>query len=454
MKHIFASKLKQLFTQYVLIASLSLVLGCGTFLGNADKKKSDDSGNTTNNPGETPETPQILLAESTEIDSAATNIIITKGEGFRLNNDIKPQAFYSLNEQGELKAIELLKTSDGSTLTDSGKARDFIQNENFMYFIFDSLPLPNCNLIIRSKVSGKLYCAGDQILSSLITGNRGTIQWDNKNNIYFVESGGKNIVNLVKVDTSDLNNLTKTVLYQGEPVTDGNSRSIDGYLVGPEGDVFIILSGQNGALIRKANGSLQNLIVAEYVQPIIGPDGSFYWFQNRSPDLTKMMRNSDGTFTSSVHASDTAFQSRISMPHHICETSDEIFYAARGDLSFQGGILRFMTSPGDVDALSQGFGTLSDVTCSSERVYVEGKDSSGNGMIKSYAPGTNSWETILPAGDFTISQHSVNKNGTVYFTGLRNSDGARVLARIDAPGSQPVIISSSFFQPEKLIPIK
>lgn len=89
-----------------------------------------------------------------------------------------------------------------------------------------------------------------------------------------------------------------------------------------------------------------------------------------------------------------------------------------------------------------GLAVISDVRRgAANTLFVQGTDAVGNGGITRLDIPAFTATQILPPGDFSLTAISPSKTGELWFAGLRNSDGKRVIGTVPA-GSITYTITS------------
>lgn len=452
---------------YYIFSACFLIFGCGAASktggeGTEATPSAESSGSPTPadtisspspSPSGSPNAAGLVMASSLSIPTDTASIVVTPTSSSGLTAGVKASSFATVSGTGQVGTLNIF-TETATNLTQSTSqpiAKDLLQTPTWIVFVHQAGTAP-CDLVLMRKSDKKLFCGGsfNGPTSTLYTGGRGLFQSDSSGNLYYFtqSNSGMGSATLARLTLSDPANPTATTLYefQNSPV---------GYIINQEGDAFILdpASGSGTALIKKTNGGIQNVAGSSQVAAMLGSDNAFYWIKYGSPDIKKLARGSDGSFTETTHAAGAVTNQAANMTMgSICSTSTNVFGGDTGTIP-SANAYRFVNSPGSLDLANEGYGSWSALRCGSSKVYVLGQNGSGAGMIKAFDDNSSTWTTLLNAGEFTVRNFEVSLAGEVYFDGLRNSDGKKVFAKATAGGGAPTIISESFFEPQKLMPL-
>jgi dipeptidyl aminopeptidase/acylaminoacyl peptidase len=252
--------------------------------------------------------------------------------------------------------------------------------------------------------------------------NSKIVQSDSLGNIFYVVQNENNNIDLIKIDASNPNNLTKIVWIEDRAY-------ISQICVSPAGHIiyYAQFAGNAGEekRIKKANGGLINLPQTTYAW-WIGLDNNIKYFNNKSEIWNVSI--------------DTNFQ----------ETMSSIFCPYIIGFDNQSYLLRF----DDIIILTRGTGiyeienpsntpreiliseitTIKKAAYSNDYYYLSGNDASNQPVLLKVNPKTDVVKTLLPPNQYDIYKMTVDNNNVISFNAERMSDGVKVVGQVSSNG--------------------
>lgn len=302
--------------------------------------------------------------------------------------------------------------------------------KNFVYISFGSE-----DVLVR-KSDGAVFLTTDLGVPltpsniGMLLGNT-PIQTDAAGNVYFAGSmcadGSSCSRGVIKIDTQNSADVTASVI---TPIGD----SVQLFLVDGGGNVWYTPASGASNKIRFAGGSYSYGYPS--VAPWVGLDGVFAGFvHNNVTGVSQLNRFviSGTTVTAEPHATvaDNGCQ--------LCGLGDSLFMIGNSlVLATPAGTVVEVDSP-DVLVSHDGTCMGSPRRASSVSIWYMKSESTGGTGIGRWTPSSDACSQLVPASAYDVISFTVGADDVAQFTATRMSDGAKVLAEVDATGSVNVL---------------
>ncbi len=213
--------------------------------------------------------------------------------------------------------------------------------------------------------------------------------------------------------------------------------SMGGFAVNPVNGAVLFSLYNGSARIKNAAGGLTGVSSGYMPAVWFAPNGYFYAF---GIDGFQTYRQLNG---STFAASDAVGLVNIggSLDNRtICSTAQNTYVVIGNDSLYQ--LTDAVGVSNNVYPLA-GAQTIDRVSCSDSNVYVLARNNVGDSLLARFNAAGENFTTLLPAGGYVVSSFDANPAGEITFGGVRNADGAKVLAAIPAAGGAPQITTTS-----------
>ncbi len=388
------------------------------------------------------------LATFLNVDLSSSRGMVIGGQGAAFRTELAAatdtsKTLYNINSAGQLEVVRIV---EGGSFTAPPPAR---VHNLASYVIFDYFGSTGgfipCGIVIGRKSDDALFCAHNTNGLGYIFGPNIGAGYapteDASGNIYFAAdirdtSSSSADFRLWRVSPSG-SGLTRTGWVNP---ADFGASAPGSFAVNPaNGAVLVNLT--SGVRVRSAAGGLTGVGS--------GSEQGLAWFVPSTPTAyfyvisfgggTSCRRIPGGpTFTPTSDAA--CGLSASSAGSSICRVGSNTYTHQSNNRLYQvtdnSGITNTNFQWTDANSISK-------IRCSGSNVYVQGADAFGNGLLGRFNVAGGTFTTLLAAGDYSIASFDVAANGDMSFAGVRNSDGAKIVAEIPAAGGAPVVTSVS-----------
>jgi hypothetical protein len=369
------------------------------------------------------------------------NIDLSTVKGFFISESdaSEPAGLYAQYEDDTTGEINFL--SDGSETT-----TDIYE---FTQYILFAVTDCDYTMILCRKSDGSLF--GIEGAVPLCGDSCGCyydiVQADANEDALFIVSY---VDGLFKIDITNPESPTVTTMVDGD--LDG---SISDMAVNSNGDVFVSVVTDVGSTrtfrIYKKNGGFFNVSSNIYISALFSGTGSnsnnFYYTDTDYANEIRQATYSSGNFTLETYASGVTFPGGSAFTSgggSIVKTEDKVFINFRPGNGINSFLEAYNSADTPVERTVALFNRIDRILSYSDNIIILGKDGAGNGGLVRYNITAESFTTILAPGEYSISSVDVSASGEISFSGLRASDGARILANIPAGTTTVNIISTSY----------
>ncbi len=378
----------------------------------------------------------------------ATNLFISSSikPSTSLNSKI---ISYSISETSTKKLFKITSNGyieevtytdvDGNVIVNNNEPVQIINiNDNYIYVEF---PLEsylvnksNENVYALNKIGNVISLYNNFI-------NTKSIQTDSFGNIYYKVwdiNYGNNPCNLIKLDTSDPDNIIAT---QMNPTTE----FVDEFKVDAFGNILYTgrlrteISGTNSIFrVRKANGGFYNLS-DKTMAFWIGLDGNFYYNEfsgDSDVPIKKLIIDNEFNITETQYSTaPTIFMS----DSYLFSFNNKIIYLNKRSLNMKE-IYNNEQIIKDINL--DGFSIDKIILAAQSNDYLYIACNSNTTLIK-INPIDYSYELLLNPGVYDISAMTVSSTNQVIFNALRMADGKQILGQIDSNGNLTILDESN-----------
>jgi hypothetical protein len=330
------------------------------------------------------------------------------------DNNVQEVSYY--DENGKLITVKNASTAiydvnETYVIVCFGNIGYLVRKTDGVVFSLENIGLPNSDSQSKNFVNAK------------------KVQSDSMGNIYYVVSN-----DILKIDTSNPNNLTKVIWVEG---------SIINFCISPAGHTIYsnsLASGEEAEnFIKKVNGDLIDMpkhVVALWV----GLDNNIKYFDYQDEKIWNV--SIDTNFqetTSSIYSSliishggfllkfDDRILSIISNTYHSDNISIIIEIETSSNSDPHGGIY--------ISEIS----TIKNAVYSNDYYYLSGNDDSNQYVLLKVNSETNAVETLLSHNQYDIYKMTVDENNVVLFNAKRLSDGVKVIGQVSLPDNVSIL---------------
>ena len=374
-------------------------------------------------------------------ETSSTNSLLSKNKLFKITDDgVIEEIIYTYtntytetyeDENGEIKEKEVVEEE----IQTETKVPNYIYSLSEQYFIIKFEE--DCCLV--DKTSGSIY-EFTKILSpekNLLRPK--DIYFDSFGNIYFLNSG-----RIVKIDTSNINNLSYTFI---TPESD----TVYGFEVNSYGDCICYGNyGGSSNRIIKRNGGLYNL-PATIQGYWLGLKDIFYYLDadfetyqsSLGPKLKSVKVNADFTVTAEEkYINDAVRWSTGSYSHwndYKIMTDNRVLLIDKDE----GVINEFdneNTEPRVINLDGKKFDKVLDIQQSSNYYYILGKlKGSSQTILFKISLQNDSYTTLFSDDSYDVYMFSVSSEDEISFNALRMEDGKKVIGNVDNNGQVSIV---------------
>jgi hypothetical protein len=344
-----------------------------------------------------------------KIDIAnATNLFIAPGSASRSIGRVAGDSnvLFKITDDGYVQEVQYIDENGKETRVDNAPSAIYDVNETYVIICFGY----NEGYLVR-KTDGAVFSLNEAGLPLSIFqnyANAKTVQSDSQGNIYYTVN---NPAELIKINTSDPNNLTKVAWVEGY---------VWPFEVSPAG--HIIYSVNNQARIKKANGGFINLSASYFW---IGLDNNIKYFAYDANLAHKICTVSiDANFQDTMSSIDCPVI--IQSVRFLLRFNDRIISVSNnGGLS--SGIVE-IENPSNIpcEILIPAMANIKNAVCSNDYYYLSGDNASNQPVLLKVNPKTDDVTELLPPNQYDIYKMTVDNSNVVSFNAERMSDGVKV----------------------------
>jgi hypothetical protein len=352
------------------------------------------------------------------------------------------QTLYAIDDKGNL-VVTTVTTFDpnmSTTTTSSEQPLGMWNTTKYVLFAYSGVMTAGpqgvqCPGVLLRKSDGALFCYTESLeASQAIVGDDGS-----GDILYVVTNAG-----LVRIDAADTPRATVLLdaMAAGEAPTSLN--------VNLDADALAVVNRpmMPGLRIYKQGGGLQN-ITTETTMCRWTQDHDFFYAVTSTAvpgggfQVVHLARQTDGSFTAMPLAPVGPETSGMYPCHIALLTVDHAYgYWPLVNAGTTNAIMELVGNAGAMHPVP-GVDIIIDAKGFGSSIFVEGKDSAGNGTIVRVDVPAFTATTLLPAGDFTLTAMSLSAAGEVTFAATRNADNAHVIGNVAAGASTYTIVSAT-----------
>jgi hypothetical protein len=258
------------------------------------------------------------------------------------------------------------------------------------------------------------------------------IQTDSIGNIYYQEDDSSGSSMVIRLDTTDPNNIIKTDYLPSLDTTDS-------FVVSPEGHIIYdtYTGGQGITRIKKSNGGLYNLPKPQ-IGFYIGLDGKIKLMDVQT--VTSVTIDSAfNVITTTTFYDGTPFNDNYGDAPFSIEGKFLLYFENK---IFILGERRAYEIEGDNPREIKLPITISDAAQSDSYYYVSGYDTANQPALLKVDPITDVYQYIFQPNLYDVYQFNISNNDVVTFTALRMADGAKVVGTVSATGNITVLFTT------------
>lgn len=384
-------------------------------------------------------TPNIKYVD---IADAKALVIVPTNQNIRSTNSSENH-FCKITEDGKITEV-IAKNENGENCT-------IIPNYVFNAGEYVIISLNGSSYLVSRK-TGTTYDMSSIGTPSIMRNNLGydrqgrqSVFTDYNNNIYFIMQG-----RVAKIDVSDVKKITfeyvtPDLYYINET---------EEFAVDKNGNIVFSAGSSSGALagsslyMRKTNGSIEKISPLQNSMAFTGYDG-FIYLQINEPDEhystdSKMLKrvSVDNAFTISyTDCNQTGLTSWYSGGYNWIYMKDKIVAIGYSDSGF------LVTSVMYDASRSNYYNTFTSIKQSLVEDIVAGSEycfaSLSDDTIIQLNPVDGTYTAILDKGSFDVCKIVSANDNNVSFSGVRYSDGKRILGTIDVSTKAVSIVSDN-----------
>ena len=436
-------KTKYLFFFAVLVAVLSIG-GCDLF---GDDDEDDDSGD------DSPSIAKMGITDAASLFIAPSSGNSKAGYVGRDGDEEEPNRMFKITDGGFVQEVSY-EDDDGNIVTTSESPSAVVNvDDSYVIVVFEKYS-DDIGYLVR-KTDGAVFSlenVGTPIFSGLDRYMGDEVTTDSSGNIYYKaeivtgagDSDDDYHTAIVKIDVSDPSALTKTD-------REANGDDVDFFVMDPAGN--IVYGGMDSSVSRifrftpTSGGNFKNLGGTHGQNAWLGLNNLLYFHTGEYSDKVQEITSPSPYAASDYHNTgigteetsispiirifrmeDPSINKLISVgEYHIDELYNDDRLPKNITNQYSGNLL--------------GLDKIKTAGASDDYYYVSGNDSSsGNPQLLKVDPNTHTPTSITAiAGKYDIYKLVVSPDNEITFNAARLSDGAKVIAKINAAGELTVI---------------
>jgi hypothetical protein len=369
---------------------------------------------------DSPDPAYITSSKLAIIDIAnATNLFIASGSNSRSINGRAvgdTDKLFKITDDGYIQEVSYYDMEGNQTTVNYSPTAIYDVNDTYIIVCFG-----NDGYLVR-KTDGAVFSLDNVGVPSSAGqfanfNNAKIIQNDPMGNIYYVVSSkGGYATDIIKIDTSNPNNLTKVIWAEGRGF-------IYTFNVSPATHT-IYGDSEAGGRIKKINGGLINIV---YPNPQwIGLDDNIKYFDHVQHKIWTV--NFDTNLQEIMSSIDCSL-SLSSADCFLLRFNDRI-------LSIGGKSIYEIENPSNTPrqiAISE-ISTVKNVVYSNNYYYLSGNNASNQPVLLKVDPKTDTVKMLLSPNLYDIFKMTVDNNDVVSFNAERMSDGVKVVGQVSSTG--------------------
>ena len=386
-------------------------------------------------------TPNIKYVDITD---AKALVIVPTTQNMRSTNSSENR-FCKITEDGNITEV-IAKDENGKNCT-------IVPNYVFNAGDYMIICLNGSSFLVSRK-TGTTYDMSSVGTPSIMRNNLGydrqgrqSVFTDDNNNIYFTMNG-----RVAKIDVSNVNQITFEYITPDLYCINES----DEFAVDKQGNVIFSSDSPNtvslagsSLYIRKTNGSIEKISPLQVSMTFTGYDGFIYLQINESYEHgysldSKMLKkvSVDETFTISyTDCNQTGLTSWYSGGYNWIYMKDKIIATGYSDSGFLVTSIMYDSSK------SNYFNTFTSIKQSNVEEIVAGSEycfaSLSDDTIIKLNPADGTYTPILDKGIYDVCKIVSASDNRVSFSGVRYSDGKRILGTIDVDTRAVSIVNDS-----------
>jgi hypothetical protein len=381
------------------------------------------------------------LASHLNVDLASSRGLVVAGANAAAFSEGSPllsgaRVLYNLNTSNDLEVVQVFEGAAGAAPDELFDLPDYVAlNYRSSH--------PSCKIVVARKQDNALFCAHTPWPGGygyLYANGLAQPRQDAAGNLYIVASIGA-------VGTGQA---SLPVMWRLSPGSSGMTRTrwvdpvdlgdtnMGGFAVNPANGAVLFSLFNGSARIKNAAGGLTGVSSGSMPAVWFAPNDNFYAF---SIDGLYTNREVNGlSFAASDSIGIVSLGGGWVNNRTICSTSQNTYVVMQSNLLYQlTDAAGFANNAFPLAGAQQ----IDQLRCSDASVFVLARNNVGDSLLARFDVAGGNFTTLLPAGDYVVSSFDVSLAGEITFGGVRNADGARVLATIPAAGGAPQLTSIS-----------
>lgn len=387
--------------------------------------------------------PQLHMAARLNVDLAGSRGLLVGGSSGAAFNAAAPvssgaRLLYNLNNANQLEVVRIFEGAAGAA------PRRMYNLADYVVFDFSGAAMRvSCLIVVARKSDRALFCAHTPWpagYGSLYADKLAQPRQDAAGNLYLnahiaaAGSGQPNVGVLWRL-SPESSGMTRTLWV--DPA-DFGATSMGGFAVNPANSAVLFSFYDGTARIKNSAGGLSGVSSGSMPAVWFAPNGNFYVFSINGSNTNRQLNGLNFAASDSMGA--VHIGGGWANDRTICSTAQNT-YVVKGDdslyqLTDAAGFSNNVFSLAGVQQFDQ-------VRCSDSSVFVLARNNVGDSLLARFDAAGGAFTTLLAAGGYVVASYDANSAGEITFGGVRNADGAKVLATIPAAGGPPQITSIS-----------